>query len=180
MSFVGVLPSSSRDQLQRAAFGVFAETAPRHMASAPMALVDGTVYFVGVELLVGDVVRNLACIIGVAGVAVTRAKLGLYAKTGGAPLAQTADQSAAWQSTGPKLHAVTAAYAVTTTDVYYFAMLAKATTTMPQPRGSYQNGVMNGALGAGVDPIGAMAGQADLPANAVIGAGDTGLWLAAA
>lgn len=174
---------SQRRQVLQAAQGYYAETTSRGQASgASNAMISGTFYYVAIALLAGDVVTNIITMPAVLGSGFSGVKLrfGLYTKSGGALLASTGDVSAAHGSAGGKVNAVTVAYTVPTTDVYWMAGISIATTGPALIRGGTTNAGYDVA-GAAIGSYGAITGQTDLPATfaPVYGSGSgLGYWLA--
>lgn len=152
--------------------GVLAETAP---AVTQGAIVDGTIYFMGLQLYAGTQVSRISIGISTAGTGTSLSKVGLYDSAGNR-LALSADQGAAWDSAGLKNIAMTSPYAVPTSGWYYVAFIAKTATTMPTPVVSIAtSSVVLGAIGPynGGTTLrwGVMTGQTDLPSSATIVAG---------
>ncbi len=152
--------------------GVLAETAPPVTQGA---IVDGTVYFMGVQLYAGSTVSRISIGISTAGNGTSLSKVGLYDAAGNR-LALSADQGAAWDSAGVKNIAMTASYLVPTSAWYYVAFVAKTATTMPTPVVSIAtSSVVLGAIGPynGGTTLrwGLQTGQTDLPSPATIVAG---------
>lgn len=164
--------TAPRSQLALTAQGMIAETFQPHPGLANRSATDGTIFFVLLGLRAGDVIANVHLVVGAAGTGAgsTLAKVGLY-NTSGTRLAVSADLGNAWESTGMKTHALSAAYTVTADGGYYVAAIAKNSTTVPSFRGG-SSGAINdlAAVGSGSIAAGTQAGQTDLPASATIGA----------
>ncbi len=167
-----------------AAQGAVAETVPRWSASGAAVIIDGTVYFVAINLFAGTVVSNLSIAIQAAGTGTSLSKVGLYS-TSGTRLALSADQAAGWDSTGIKTIAMIAPYVVPSTGQYFVALVAKTATTMPQPVrcviATATGAVMQVPIGSNAPPYGVQTAQTDLPASATIstvGAPVAALWAA--
>ena len=146
------------------------------LGSGGFVAVGGTIYGVAIPLLAGDVVSNLSVMVTTAGSGVTASLLGLY-DTAGTRLAVSADQGTAWQSTGLKTVAMTTPYAVPATGLYYGAIIATASTTVPAFHRAATNAsiAINVAVGSGINPIVFMTGQTELVASATFSAGVGGV-----
>lgn len=155
-----------RYQAALTAQGIIAEAFPRQGRGTGPTLIDGTAYFMMLGLMAGDTATSLSVFITGAGSGMTLSKVGLYSKDG-TRRAISADQTTAWQSTGLKTIAFTAPYAVPTTDGYYAAIVAKASTTLPNVFNGNTDG-LSPAIGAGSGAWGRQTGQTDLPASATI------------
>jgi hypothetical protein len=81
-------------------------------------------------LIAGSTVTNLLCFITNAGSSVTHGWLALY-NSALALVAQSADSTATFTATGMKTLAMTAAYAVPSSGVYYAVVLVTSTVTQP-------------------------------------------------
>lgn len=176
--------SAQRYQALVSAQGYYAETLPRNAAASTALLVTGEIYYVSIGLLAGDVVTNILTLCNTLGSGFSgiNMKAGLYAKGNGAQLAVTGDISAAHGSTGPKTNALTAPYTVLTTDAYWLAILAIATTPPTLTRGTPASPVYNGAFtGAAMGSLGVQLAQTDLPSpNATVAyatGAAFGLWM---
>lgn len=168
-AYADVTPSlafSRRYQAQMAAEGYYAETLPRAAAiGTPAILISGTVYYVNIGLLAGDVVTNLHTLVSVLGSGFSGIgmKLGLYDKTG-ALLRATGDISAAHASTGPKVNALSSPYTILSTDSYFLAMLCIATTPPTLAKGALSS-VFSGAFTGGVGMAASATGLTDFLSN---------------
>lgn len=162
--------------------GLIAQTYDRSGGAPSLALlVDGTAYFTAIPLFSGSTVTNISVPVSVAAVGMTLSKVGLYDSAGNR-LAVSADQGAAWESTGMKTIAVVTPYAVPTSGLYYAALVAKATVTLPTVlRSSSGIGTLvtgMTAIGAGKLPVGTLTAQTDLAATAAITLGSpSSLWI---
>jgi hypothetical protein len=98
-------------------------------ASSTNILTSGTVYLHKMWFPADSTVSSLGWTITTGGSSLTAGQslMGLY-NAAGTLLAQTADQSGNWTSTGFKLPALTAPLAITTSDYYYVAVLSVGTT----------------------------------------------------
>ncbi len=176
--------SKTRYQACLSAQGIIAETsAIRLTRSTSQTMIDGTVYYVMVGLIAGDVVSGVGLIVEIAGVTMTLSKVGLYS-TDGTRRAISADQGAAWATAGLYQPAFISPFTIVTTGGYYLAMVAKASVTLPVVlAGSTDANGANAPLGSGKGAFGIQTAQTDLPASATIDttAGTTKLpiWLAA-
>lgn len=169
-------PRRDRDQLGLTAQGLITETFPRQaVSSGATIMVDGTAYFMCVGLRAGDVVTKLAIALHVAGATMTLSKVGLYSKAG-VRLGISADQGAAWETTGIKNVSLTTPYTVTADDGYYVAVVAKG-GTLPRPASGNTNTIQATAVGTGMAPHGNQTGQTDLPSSATITAGGIAYWV---
>lgn len=175
--------ASARAQIMARSLGYFSETYQRGSTPTSGLMSDGTVYFCGIPLLAGDVVSTMISTCTVAASGATIAKMGLYT-LGGTLLASCADQSVAFGSSGNKSAAMTTPYLVTTDGMYYAAIFAKVSTTMPTiARSGISNNAIANAVTGATAICGVLTGQTDLPASATISvAANTGLhfWLAVA
>lgn len=152
-----------------AARGLIAEAGPVNNSIGGLALVDGTIHFVSVSMFAGMRISGTCIGITTAGVALTLSKVGLY-DTSGNRLAISADQGTAWQSAGPQTIPFTAAVTITTTGIYYGAIISKGGTPAA-PFRIGQSMVGMGVVNSGLLPFGLQAGQTDLIASATIVAG---------
>lgn len=175
----------ARDQAVNRGMGYYAETFPRLSAASASASVSQTIYFSAIGLLQGDVVTSILTAVNAANNTATLTKLGLFTSAG-VLLAATADASVAFNSTGVKSTALTAAYTVTADGLYYLGFLNVASTGASLYRTTA--GLVAGGLGAftgGSGACGTQASQADFPAlgaAATIGFAGTPIsyWLAVA
>jgi hypothetical protein len=168
------LTGTPRIQLCITAQGIISETFSRNANGAGSILIDGYAYFVAIGLKAGDVVTNISVVVNTVGATVTLSKVGLYS-TAGTRLAVSADQGAAWESTGMKTIAMGTPYTVLTDGAYYVAVVCKATTLPYLIRGATQT-YSYLKVGTGIYPYGIQTGQTDLPASATIGGGGLGIW----
>lgn len=136
-------------------------------ASSTNILTSGTVYLHKMWLSSGTTVTNVGWTITTAGATLTAGQslMGLY-NAAGTRLAQTADQAAAWTSTGFKYPALTVSAAITTSAYYYVAILSVGTTP---PTGASSPGLQTtynaNVTGANLrHAVGATA-QTSLPAS---------------
>ena len=160
--------------LLRTAQGIVAETCPRATITGGGAMVSGTVYYMQIELVRGQILTTSHIVVGTAGSAVTFAKIGLY-DTAGLLLASTADQTSAWATVGVHSQAFTAPYTVPTTGLYYAAWLCVASTTVPASGIASAPQVPNVGNGVAAPSgglvFGSLVSQVDLPASGAIAAG---------
>lgn len=141
-------------------------------ATGAGANVSGTIYLHKIYLAQGQTVNNLAVGVQTAGSTLTAGQnfIGLY-NSSGTRVAQSADQSGVWNSTGFKNIAMTAGYSVTTAGFHYIAILAVGTT----PPAFYQNANAPSALFNGNTVAGTFrhctdgTGQTSLPASITLG-----------
>lgn len=136
-------------------------------ASSTNILTSGTVYLHKLWLPAASTVNNLGWTITTGGATLTAGQslMGLY-NAAGTLLAQTADQSGSWTSTGFKLPALTAPLAITTSGYYYVAVLSVGTTP---PTGASSPGLQTtynaNTLGADLRHAVAATGQTALPSS---------------
>lgn len=158
----------------RADRGLVAETFPRNLATNSAVQISGTVYYMQIFLLKGQVITSSHITVGTAGVAVTFAKAGLY-DSAGAILASSTDQTSAWATVGTHSQAFSSPYTVPTTGFYYVATMAIAGTTMPVIRANANAAAarigISGAAPSGGLFFGSLVGQVDLPSSGAIAAG---------
>lgn len=170
---------SARQEMLTRAQGLIAETVNRNNSFTTAVLISGSVYYVSVPLLAGDVVTNLITMVGTAGVGVTVSKMGLYNASTGARLAVSADQATAWESTGIKTVPMVTPYVVPANGVYYAAIIAVAGTVPGFPRLLTTTGTTPatfiGAINGGIQPMAIQTGQTDLPLTATFAA-TAGQW----
>lgn len=150
--------------------GLLAETASPLGSIGGVAMTGGTIHFVGVTLFSGMRLTGACIHVATAGVAVTLSKVGLY-DTSGNRLAISADQGTAWQTIGSYTIPFTATVTISTTGLYYGAIIATAGTTVPAPFRTGQSMATMGAVNSGVLPFGTQTGQTDLINPATIAAG---------
>jgi len=111
----------------RNAQGLIAETFPHNIAVGPQALVSGTCYFSQIFIPGGKTLTNCHVSNSITGVSITVARIGLY-DTAGTLLASCANQSSAWEAVGFKSQALSAAYTVGTSGIYYAGVVTVAAT----------------------------------------------------
>jgi hypothetical protein len=129
---------------------------------------DGTIYFMAVGLVAGDVVSNITVYVSTGGTATSTSLVGLYSKAG-VRLAQSADQASAWNTIGKYTVAMTAPFTVTVSDGYFVAILAKTGTTMPTMfRGSPGAAGFNDVIGSGMGVAGTQTAQTPARPAAVL------------
>ena len=141
-------------------------------------LIDGSVYFGLMPFRAGQVINNLSILITTQATTMSIGKLGLYDLSGNL-LASTASQTTAWESTGVKTAALTAAYTIPSTGAYYGAVFAKASTLPTMLRNLAGSGSAGLAVGSGARVIALQATQTDLPSTATFAASALGFWIAA-
>jgi hypothetical protein len=113
-------------------FGWVAQTVDREALGSLQALVDGVAQLTTIHLVAGDVVNGITVSNNANGSSLTLVKVGLYSFIANpARLAVSADEKAQFTSGGLKDCAVTAAYTVVSTGLYYIAVVAKGTGTFP-------------------------------------------------
>lgn len=152
--------------------GIFAETFDRLAIVSVAALLDGSVYYTRIGLTKGDLITNIRCDIGTAGVGTSIGKMGIVDRNFNF-LRMTADQSAAFNTVGEKIAPLTAPLLIGYDDHYYAAWFAKTATTMPGPcrGGGFQGGGVSRAV---------LTAQTDIPAtaNPTLGGNNaTAVWL---
>lgn len=133
-----VLPPSKsaiRNEALMFAEGYFAETGQRCLTN-PVAMATGITYLTAIGLAAGDIVTNLllACSVGGSGYSGINMKVGVYDKNGNR-LRVSGDVSASF-GTGAITCALTTPLLIPTTDGYYIAVLAIASTMPTLYRGS--------------------------------------------
>jgi hypothetical protein len=96
-------------------------------------LVAGTAYLVGIELNAATTITNIITFVSSAGNTLTNSFAALYQNN--TLLAQTADQSTAWSSTGQQVMALTTPQSVTAGMVYVLFVVGSATTAPQFPAG---------------------------------------------
>jgi hypothetical protein len=166
-------PSLRPDSL-RVAQGLIAETYPRLIGSGPFAGATGTLYFAQVYLARGDILTNCHIIVGIAGVAETFARVGLWDSVTGALLASCVDQGAGWATVGLHSQAFSAPFTVQTSGIYYLGYLVLAGTVpglaITLAPLANRIGLTSGIAG-GPLLFGSTVGLLDLPNPLVIAAG---------
>jgi hypothetical protein len=160
--------------------GLLAETLPRRMALSTLALTSQSVYYVMAELEAGMVITNLHVGVSAAATSMTLGKLGIY-DADGELVASTGAITTAWEGTGLMTHALSEPYEVPETGVYYFAVLAVASSGPTLHRGTSGNVLTTGGIGSSPFPWGSQGSEADLPSTATIGAGggSAAFWIGA-
>lgn len=141
-------------------------------ATGAGANVSGTIYLHKIYFAQGQTISNLAVGVQTAGSTLTAGQnlIGIY-NSSGTRVAQSADQSGSWTSTGFKSIAMTASYTVNTAGYHYIAILAVGTT----PPAFYQNANAPSALFNGNTAAGTFrhctggTGQTSLPASITLG-----------
>lgn len=152
----------SREQILRDGQAIKGEAYPRTTGSAGTQLTGGTIYLVAVGLKKGDVVTNVLCKTTAGGTTTTLSKVGLYDKNGNR-LAISADRGSDWDFVGAFTNPLTGAYTVTSTDLYYLAVVTNATSTCSMwgttttDLQAFSGGVRTFATGG--------TGQTDLPST---------------
>lgn len=151
-----------RDALCVAAQGFKVETFPRVMASAASVMVGGTVYVTGVGLLRGEIVSNITILLtSPTASGMTLSKVGLLDLAGNR-LALSADQGTAWQTASLKTCAMIAPYTVPVSGMYYVAVVAAASVTLPSIGRSAITAAAEGMPGFSF-PHASMLSQTDIP-----------------
>ena len=169
------LPDDLKDARQRANLvargqGMFAQTFDREIAASAASLVAGSVYYVGVPLLAGDVVTTIYVSVTTAATVASLSKVGLYDKLGNR-LALSADLGAAWQTVGTIGGAMIAPYGVSVSGLYYLAVVSNAAGLPAMIRGAPGgNGAGVTAIGSNPIPYAVQLAQVDLPATGTIAA----------
>lgn len=136
-------------------------------AGASSLLASGTVYMIRVDIAAPATFTTITIPIFTAGSGLTAGQnfAGVYTAAG-TRVAVTADQSAAWATSGVKSMALTAPYAAAA-GTYYIALLANGTTP-PGVLRSVSTGAVEGVLNFGLTPATARwttgpTGQTTLP-----------------
>jgi hypothetical protein len=169
-----------RESLYRFARGIAAETVDRTALSTGSFPISGTLHFMQLLLLKGQVISSSSVLVSaqtINAVGLTFSKVGLFSKTG-VLLASCANQVAAWASPATHSQAFTAPYVVPTTNVYYVGFLIITGGTMPAlvksagPPAAIMAGQSDAAPSGGIF-CGSQAGLADLPNPATIAIGPT-------
>ena len=168
MPTVSLAAPKTEAQILAEGQGLKGQNYDRPLASNVTTVTDGTIYFVLVPLRQGDVVTNLHIAVNTASVASTVSKVGIYLPSDSTRQALTADLGTSWQTTGTKTHALTAPYTAPSTGVYWFAAIAKATTTLPTFARQSNLGGVDTAIGSGFAFMGQQTGQTDLIATATV------------
>ncbi len=167
----------SREEQRATALGYIAETFARYDGWMDTGVLSsGEVAYVGIFLRQGEIITNLHVVILTAGAGLTLSKCGIY-DTVGNRLASSANQGAAWQSSGLKTVALTSSYTVPSAGFYYLAMLVTGVTPPAMPTAQTNTASMGNALGANPAPVNLQAAQADLPAVAAFTPGGYILWI---
>lgn len=142
-------------------------------AGTGTGLTSGTVYMVRVDLVNPVTLTGLIFTIATAGAGLTAGQnlVGVY-NAAGTRVAVSADQSAAWTSTGVATPMLTAPYAAAP-GAYYLALLSVGTTPINVLR-SAASAPASGVLSYGVGAAGARfaagpTGQTSLPASVTMG-----------
>lgn len=179
-SLVRAADAVSRQSIVVRAEGGGVATVPRQHTFAQTIMVGGTVYYVGVGLLAGDVITGISLSLTNAGVAMTLSKAGIYSPSG-SRVALSADQGTAWESAGMKTAPLTASYTVPSNGHYYLAIVGAGGTLPTVTRSSAQSAAsgFSTAIGTGIRPYAAEAGQADLPTTATFADALFAPWLQA-
>ncbi len=171
---------SLRDQVLREGQAIKGEPYPRIVGdNGGSRLTGGTVYLVAIGLVSGDIVTNILANIASAGTGTTLSKVGLYDSSGNR-LARSADQGSAWNTVGSYTIALTAPYTVTSTGLYYLAVIATASSTVPALWSTVISGVGDIPFAGGSAPwaVGTSTGLSDLPSSLSFGTtGATGYWM---
>lgn len=170
--------SSTEAEVRGVAEGTLVENFSRQTASAVAIMTDGTVYYVAIGLARSALrrsVRTVSLAITSAGVGMTLSKVGLF-DAGGNLLAQSVDQSTAWESTGIKTISFAAPF-VPKLGTYYIGIIAKASGTLPGVARGSAIAILSTALPSGLVPFATQAGQADLPTQAVFAPGVFAPWV---
>lgn len=165
--------TTDRDAIKRSARNIIAEVIDPLGGIGSIIMIDGTVYYMAVGLIQGDVVTSLVININAAGSGMTLSKAGLYSSTG-TLLASSVDQGSAWQSTGIKTIAMQTPYTVPVTGLYYVALVGKTGTTMPTPfRGGNSLLLPASSINSGKAAYYGQLSQTDLPSPATFADGVT-------
>lgn len=170
----------SHPQNMLPALGLITEPYPRTLHAAGQILIDGTVYLSAVPLRAGDVITNLVVSVSTIGNTLTLSKLGIYDKLGNR-LGLTAELGTLFStSLGQKAAALTSPYTITTSDVYYLAVVSKGSVLPTLHRGS-NNVNIAPAIGTGNILFGSVVSQTDLPSSLTlaVGASPINFWIGA-
>jgi hypothetical protein len=157
---------------------MFVETFTRAETGLIQTLTGGTIYFVAIPLLAGDVATNMSITFPIAGTAMTLSKVGLYDSSGNR-LAISADQGAAWAVAGTYTVPFITPYRAGAAGLYYLAVVANGGVLPNIARlNTLTTATLQAvAIGSGALPMGTLTGQTDLPATAAITAGiPIGYW----
>ena len=164
-----VIASASYDDIRRTSEGMIAETFPRILITAGTILVGGTAYFSSIPLRKGTLVSNITVAVNTPGVSMTLSKLGLY-DTAGNRLTVSADQAAAWESSGLKTAPVTP-YTVPTTGRYFVGLIgAGGTLPVIMRTGLVIPQVSGLAFGSNAPLLFSLTGKSDLDATVTVAA----------
>ena len=165
----------NREENWRFAQGIIAETTPRCSITAGVVATSGTLFFQQVFLKQGDLLVNCHVINGVAAIAETFARIGLYDIAGNL-LASCVDQGAAWATLGIHSQPFSTPFSVPTTGIYYLALLTLAATSpglaIIQAPAATRIGLAVGLVGKPIQD-GSQNGLIDLPNPMVVAAGPT-------
>lgn len=167
--------SARRAEAVLAAQAYYAENFPARTYQGGTIGITGTIYFMSLGLLAGDVVTNILVNVATLGSGFSGigARVGIYSSAA-AQLATSGDVSATLGATGVKPLPLSAAYTITADGFYYAALISIATTVPTLQRAG--NGVkttFNGLLN-----FGTQTGQTDLTAPATLAeTSNLGYWV---
>jgi hypothetical protein len=153
----------ARENAANRAMGYYAETVPCNAAGAASVSISQRVYGVAIGLLAGDVVSNLIVACNVINNTATLTKLGL-ANSSGTMLAQSAEVSSTFGTTGKKVIAMAAPYTVTADGLYYAVFLNVASTGASLFRANGGGNAFQAVTGFSALNVN-QDSQSDLPAN---------------
>lgn len=167
---------TARKALMARSQGYYAETNERGSCGGTVIAVTGTVYYMAISLLAGDIVSGYRVMNTVAGSAYSGVgmKFGLYTPAGAAGTlivaSATGDVSSTAGLQGAAVGALATPYTVTVDGTYYVAKLEVATTpaTTVRSAAALGGGVTANFSGGTAYSFGHQTAQTDLPASATL------------
>lgn len=171
VSVGGISLPAAEPAIKASGQAIVAQTHDRVIAASSLASTSGELRVSAIALVAGQVVTNLLCIVGLAGAGMTHGYLCLYS-VANPRLALSADSPTSFQGTGLITLAMTVAYTVPATGLYYAGFLGTTGTSMPNIVG-----VTNGttaatiAVGTGSAPMTHQTGLTSPPDPMVPSAG---------
>lgn len=169
------LLANSAEQVNLDAQGMVAQTFDRVAVDGFTALSDQRLYLTLIPLRAGQVLTNAVIIITVAGGTLTLGKIGIYDSAFNL-VAETANQTTEWETTGTISTALTTPYTVPSTGGYYAAIVSSGTTRPTVAHGK-ASATTAEAVGSGLKPHGIQGSQTDLPDDASISGGQMPIWI---
>jgi hypothetical protein len=145
---------------------VKAENFPVGVATSGQIMVDGTVYYMLVPVLGGQLISNVLLKLNAVGVTLTFAKAGLHLPSTMARLAISTDRTTDWATVAansyPKTCPLVTPYRPLSDGALYVSMMAKG-TTLPQFVRGANFGQAAMPFSGQLAPFAAQTGQTDLP-----------------